>query len=277
MNEYEEGLQLHEDKFGNDKDNAIAPATIHEFDFALINEYFAALERQGPGSPEATIRALSFVDTLPENARIADLGCGTGGQTMVLARHTQGTITALDLFPGSIDKLNATAEKLKFQNRVKGIAGSMDNLPFQKNEFDLIWSEGAIANIGFEKGLNYWKGFLKTGGYIAVTYESWFTNERPAEIEKWWVDAVPEIAAIGHNISIMQKAGYVPAAAFTLPENCWIDGYFIPQKTRQEEFLKQHAGNKTVESFIAFLKREAELYSKYKQYYGYVFYIGKKI
>jgi hypothetical protein len=41
--------------------------------------------------------------------------------------------------------------------------------------------------------------------------------------------------------------------------------------------LKKHAGNKTVEDMIAFMRREADLYSKYKQYYGYVFYIGKKI
>ena len=153
----------------------------------------------------------------------------------------------------------------------------MDNLPFQNDEFDLIWSEGAIASIGFEKGLNYWKGFLKKNGYIAITYESWFTDKRPAEIEKWWLDAVPEINTIGHNVLIMQKAGYVPIAAFTLPENCWIDTYFTPQKTWQEEFLKKYAGNKTVEDFIASQRYEAELYSKYKQYYGYVFYIGKKI
>jgi ubiquinone/menaquinone biosynthesis C-methylase UbiE len=153
----------------------------------------------------------------------------------------------------------------------------MDNLPFQNDEFDIIWSEGAIANIGFEKGLNHWKGFLKKDGYVAVTYESWFTNARPAEIEKWWLDAVPEISTIGHNISIMQKTGYIPVAAFTLPENCWIDNYLIPQKARQEEFLKKHAGNKTVEDMIALMRREADLYSKYKQYYGYVFYIGKKM
>jgi hypothetical protein len=194
---------------------------------------------------------------------------------MVLAQNAKGTITALDLFSGSIEKLNTTAEKLGFQNRVKGIVGSMDSLPFQNDEFDLIWSEGAIANIGFEKGLNYWKDFLKK--VVILTYESWFTDERPAEIEKWWVDAVPEIDTIGHNISIMQKTGYVPVAAFMLPENCWIDTYFIPQKARQEEFLKKHAGDKTVEVFIEYMRHEAELYSKYKQYYGYVFYIGKKI
>ena len=251
--------------------------TIHEFDFDLINEYFTELERLGPGSPTETIRALSFIDNLSNKTQIADLGCGTGVQTMVLAQNTEATITALDLYAGSIDKLNATAEKLGLQHRVKGIVASMDNLPFQKDEFDLIWSEGAIANIGFEKGLNHWKDFLKKDGYIAVTYESWFTDERPAEIEKWWMDAVPEIATIGHNISIMQKTGFIPVAAFALPEHCWIDNYFMPQKARQEEFLKKHAGNKNVEDMIAFLRREADLYSKYKQYYGYVFYIGKKI
>lgn len=251
--------------------------TIHEFDFSLINEYFSELERQGPGSPKETIRALSFIGNLSSKAQIADLGCGTGAQTMVLAQNTEATITALDLYAGSIDKLNATAEKLGLLNKVKGIVGSMDDLPFQNNEFDLIWSEGAIANIGFENGLNYWKKFLKKDGYVAVTYESWFTNERPIEIEKWWKDAVPEIRTIAHNISIMQKTGYIPVAAFTLPESCWIDNYFIPQKARQKEFLKKHAGNKTVENMIAFMRREADLYSKYKQYYGYVFYIGKKI
>ncbi|MDR0764243.1 MAG: hypothetical protein LBE65_01460 [Synergistaceae bacterium] len=74
----------------------------------------------------------------------------------------------------------------------------------------------------------------------------------------------------------MQKTGYVPVAAFALPENCWIDTYFIPQKARQEEFLKKYAENTTVDAFIANLRLEADLYSKYKQYYGYVFYIGKK-
>ena len=251
--------------------------TIHEFDFALINEYFTELERLGPGSPAETIRALSFIGNLANKTKIADLGCGTGVQTMVLAQNTEATITALDLYAGSIDKLNATAEKLGLQHRVKGIVASMDNLPFPKEEFDLIWSEGAIANIGFEKGLNHWRDFLKKAGYIAVTYESWFTDERPAEIEKWWMDAVPEITTIGHNIAIMQKTGYIPVAAFALPEHCWINNYFMPQKARQEEFLKKHAGNKAVENMIAFLRREADLYLKYKQYYGYVFYIGKKI
>ncbi|MDD5221128.1 MAG: class I SAM-dependent methyltransferase [Candidatus Pacebacteria bacterium] len=250
---------------------------IDVFGLKLISELHLGLERQGPGSSEMTIKALSFLDNLNENSRVADLGCGTGGQTMILAQNMTGNITGLDFLPGFIDIFNNNAKKLNLQERVKGIVGSMENLPFQKEEFDAIWSEGAIANIGFEKGLNYWKNFLKKGGYVALTYESWFTDERPAEIEKWWTDNVPEISTIGHNILTIQKSGYIPVAAFILPEECWTDNYFIPRETASKALLEKYAGDKTVEDFIAKMRYEAELYSKYKQYYGYVFYIGKKI
>ncbi len=251
--------------------------SIHEFDFNLICEYYSGVERQGPGSPEVTIKALSFIDNLTEKSHIADIGCGTGGQTMTLAKHTQASITGIDLFPTFIDLFNANAAEMNLQNRIKGIIGSMDNLTFQDEELDLIWSEGAIYNIGFERGLNEWRKFLKDGGYIAVTEVSWFTEERPAEINDFWIDAYPEIDTISNKVAQMQKAGYIPVATFILPENCWTEHFYAPQFDAQESFLKKYAGNRTAEEFIANQRHEQGLYDKYKGYYGYVFYIGKKI
>ena len=83
--------------------------TIHEFDFTLICNYFKGLNRQGPGSPEVTQKALSFTNELSDNARIADIGCGTGGQTMALANYTKGQITGIDLFPDFIEIFNRNA------------------------------------------------------------------------------------------------------------------------------------------------------------------------
>ena len=73
--------------------------TIHDFEFNLICDFFSNMERQGPGSPEVTLKALSFVDGLTDESLIADIGCGSGGQTMVLAQHTAGRLTGVDLFP----------------------------------------------------------------------------------------------------------------------------------------------------------------------------------
>ena len=243
----------------------------------LIIESHVGLERQGPGSPEIILKALSFLDSLNNISRVADLACGTGGQTMVLAQNIAGHITGVDICPDFINVFNDNAKKLNLQERVNGIVGSMKNLTFQKEEFDLIWSEGAIDSIGFEKGLTHWNSFLKKNGYVAVTCPSWLTDERPAEIEKFWADAGGGLDTIGYNISIMQKAGYSFVAAFTLPEKCWTDNYFTPREAADKALLEKYPGNKTVEAYIKDEKYEVELYLKYKQHYGYVFYIGQKV
>jgi len=251
--------------------------TIHEFDFNLICEFFSNVERQGPGSPEVTLKALSFIDNLSDKSLIADIGCGTGGQTMVLAQHAPGHITGLDLFPSFIDLFNTNARKLNLQDRVQGIVRSMEDLPFQNEELDLIWCEGAIYNIGFERGLNEWHKLLKPGGYIAVSESSWFTNERPAEIENYCMPHFPEMDTISNKVALIEKAGYMPVATFILPENCWIEHYFTPMIKAQEIFLDKYAGNKMVEEFVALQRYDAEMYRKYKEFYGYVFFIAKKI
>jgi SAM-dependent methyltransferase len=250
---------------------------IHDFDFNLICEYFSLIERQGPGSPEMTIKALSFIDNLTEQSMITDLGCGTGGQTMTLAQHTSGNITGLDLFPAFIELFNKNAANLNLQHRVNGVVGSMDELSFEPESLDLIWSEGAIYNIGFERGVNEWRNYLKKGGYIAVTEASWFTDDRPAEINDFWNAAYPEIDTIPVKIGQLQKAGYIPVATFCLPEYCWTTNFYEPQVAAQELFLKKYPDNPTARELIANERREAELYKKYKDYYGYVFYIGKKL
>jgi SAM-dependent methyltransferase len=258
--------------------------SIYEFDYTMICEYFASLKRQGPGSPESTLRALDFIegpDGMPLSGskipvQVADLGCGTGGQTMILAEHTAARITGVDLSPQFIGLFNENASAHGVQDRVHGITGTMGKLPFEKDSLDLIWAEGSIAHIGFERGINEWRPLLKTGGYIAVTDATWFTDERPQEIETFWNDAYPEIGTTAAKIAQLQKAGYMPVAAFALPETCWTDNYFVPAVEARKLFLKKHAGDKAAEQLMRFQQHEAELYDTYKQYYGYVFYIGKK-
>nr|WP_321406043.1 class I SAM-dependent methyltransferase [uncultured Carboxylicivirga sp.] len=251
--------------------------SIHELDLEIIVDYYSTVKRQGPGSPDITLKALSFIEGLNESSQIVDLGCGTGGQTMVLAQNAPGQITGIDLFPQFVDLFNANAKSLNLQNRVKGELGSMDNLLFETESLDLIWCEGAIYNIGFEKGLKYWHRFLKPGGYVAVSEATWFTDERPAEIQGFWMDAYPGIDTIPNKLEQMQSAGYFPIAAFMLPENCWIEHFYEPQIQAQIDFLKKNAGNRAVEDFIKNQQHEMELYYKYKQYYGYAFFIGKKM
>ena len=66
-------------------------------------------------------------------------------------------------------------------------------------------------------------------------------------------------------------------ATFILPENCWTEHYFAAKIEAQKIFLHKYAGNKIAEEFSSLQFDEEELYSKYKAFYGYTFFIAKKI
>lgn len=105
---------------------------------------------------------------------------------------------------------------------------------------------------------------------------SWFTDTRPAEIEDFWKDEYPEIDTIPRKMAQLQSACYITTACFVLPEDCWTDHFYAPQEDVQKAFLEKHTGNASATAFIENQRHEQRLYEKYKEYYGYVFYIGKK-
>jgi hypothetical protein len=87
----------------------------------------------------------------------------------------------------------------------------------------------------------------------------------------------PEIDTIPVKTAQMQRAGYEFIAAFSLPESCWTEDFYGPMPAAQEAFLKRHPGDPTARSLVDSQRHEKSLYDKYKAYYGYTFYIGRKI
>jgi SAM-dependent methyltransferase len=135
----------------------------------LFYRIFESLFRQGPGCREATHKAFLHLPPLPDDAAILDIGCGSGAQTRNLAAVTSGTITAVDNHQPFLDAIAAWADQNGLQGRIRTIRASMDNLPFEPGQFDLIWSEGAIFIMGFEQGLTAWRQLVKRGGCLVVS------------------------------------------------------------------------------------------------------------
>lgn len=244
----------------------------------LLVDFHKAGERQGPGSPEETRKALALTGLEKnENLKVADIGCGAGAQTITLAQQVNGHITAIDLFPEFLEKLDQKARVLGLSDKISTQRQSMDELQFGEGELDLIWSEGAIYNIGFETGIKAWRPFLKTGGYLAVSEISWITGSRPAELEQYWQEAYPEIDTVSNKIRALERNGYMPAAHFILPPYCWIDNYYRPMQQRFPQFLEQYNYADAVKAFIENEQKEIRMYEQYKDYYSYGFYIARKV
>jgi len=244
----------------------------------LLIDFHKDAERQGPGSNEDTLKALGFLSI--DNSRqlkVADIGCGSGAQTITLAQNLNAKITAIDLFPEFLEKLNSNAEKLGLQDKINTLQKSMDDLPFAKEEFDIIWSEGAIYIIGFEEGIKQWKEYLKVGGYIALSEITWTTNSRPKEIEEHWNVEYPQIDTASNKIKILEENGFSPVGYFYLPESSWINNYYQPIEDRIDKFLKKHNNSDLAKGIVEAEQNEINKYRKYKDFLSYGFYIAKKV
>lgn len=92
---------------------------------------------------------------LPEmdKPHILGVGCGSGGPTIELARLSNGEIIGLDIDQSALDKLNKKIEASGLSDRVKTVKGSLSDMNFPEESFEIIWAEGSIQLIGFKRGI----------------------------------------------------------------------------------------------------------------------------
>ena len=234
--------------------------------------------RQGPGGEAETKRAMELAGLdRSRHLKIADIGCGTGASTILLARELDAEMTAVDFLPEFLDELQARAKDHGVADRITTLNGSMDALPFEEGEFDVIWSEGAVYNMGFEAGVSAWNRFLKPGGKLVVSEITWLSAARPAELQSHWETEYPEIDLASAKIGHLERHGYSPEAYFVLPVHCWLENYYRPLQSRLDAFLERHGRSEQAKAVVDAERLEMALYEKYRDYYGYGVYVAKKM
>ncbi|GAB4547683.1 MAG: class I SAM-dependent methyltransferase [Phycisphaerales bacterium] len=246
-------------------------------DSDLLIDLHARNPRQAPGSDEETRRALALA-RLHDRARldVADMGCGTGGSTLVLARALDAHITAIDAAPAFVEHLRSRAEKEGLGSRITARTGNMESPGFDEESLDLIWSEGAIYNIGFERGVRDWYRLLRPGGVLCVSELSWTTRDRPSPVQAYWTGEYPGISTPCENLATLERSGYAPLGCFFLPGSCWEQEYFTPLRAGFDGFLERHAGSETASRIVQAERDEMRLYERFGAYYGYAFYIAQR-
>ena len=146
---------------------------------------------------------------LPEmdRPRILDIGCGSGIPTLELARLSQGNVIGIDIDQPVLDKFNRRIEEAGLTDRIQVINCSMFDMDFPDGSFDIIWSEGSIYAIGFERGLREWKHFLKPAGFIVIHDEQ---------------------GNVKGKLKQISNCGYDLLGDFILSKETWWTEYFAP-------------------------------------------------
>jgi SAM-dependent methyltransferase len=247
-------------------------------DFKLLIDLHSDGERQGPGGNAQTELALVLAGLSSRfSLEIADVGCGTGASTRLLARKLDAHITAIDFLPDFLEILRKKALEEGLENKIQTIVAKMDDLPFADASLDVIWAEGAIYNIGFLRGISEWRRFIKPNGILAVSELTWLTADRPGEIQHHWESEYPDVATASHKIEQLEKAGYKVIGYFPLPQECWLENYYRPMEGRFEAFLKRHANSAEAVELTNAERAEIDLYERYADYVSYGFYVAEKL
>ena len=242
----------------------------------IFHEIFHDLPRGGPGGNEYTNRAYQMMTGLPNEPHILDIGCGKGVQTLELARISNGHVTGLDNYQPFLDELTRCAKKEGMKNKIQTRLGSMFSLNFKTESFDVLWSEGAIYIIGFEKGLTEWQRFLKPSGYIAVSELSWFRSDPSMELLAFWKQEYPGIKTIDENLEIIARTGYQLIGHFNLPDIVWWESLYKPMTNKLIDMEKKYQNDPKAMDIIKTQFQEIEFFGKYSDWYGYTFYVMRK-
>jgi SAM-dependent methyltransferase len=258
--------------------NVLPTWAMHQDELALLVDLHIDGPRQGPGGDDETrlAIALSGLKGAP-NLRIADIGCGTGTATLVLARELGAQVTAVDFLPQFLARLEQAAASTGVADRITTVTASMEALPLAQAAYDAIWSEGAIYNMGFAAGVEAWRRHLRPGGILAVSELTWLTAERPEELQSHWKREYPEVDTASGKIAVLERLGFAPLGYFALPERCWLDNYYRPMQQRFPAYLARHGGSEAARAIVAAEEGEISLYERYKDFVGYGYYIARKV
>jgi SAM-dependent methyltransferase len=235
---------------------------------------YEGLKREGPGSPAMTRQAYEMCTGLPDNPCILELGCGTGGATMDLARITDGTIVATDVYQPFLDTLMQRAEALGVSDRMSTRLKDMSDLDFPPHSFDLIWCEGAAYIMGVDKGLAYWKQFLRPGGCLVFSDLVWLTADAPDEVREFWKEGYPAMRTARDNEQAAGKLGYMSLGHFIIDDACWEDFYNDVER-RMNEVEPEYRDDPDGRAIIDSTRLEIDLYRRHPGIYGYCMHVLK--
>ena len=243
-------------------------------DMKCFLEIHHDIPREGPGTNAITRRAYSYLENLPENPRILDIGCGPGKQTIELAKLSRGQVTAIDLHQPYLETLRKNAANLGLRN-IEILNCSMDDLPCDPESIDVIWGEGSIYIMGFKKGLRYLRSFLKPSGYLAVSEITWLKHGVPEICKTYWEKNYDEMYPIEEKERQIREAGYEPVRHFILPKESWWTEYYSYILKRIEK-IEAGKVSREMREVLRLEIEEMDMHRKYSEYYGYVFYIMRK-
>ena len=243
----------------------------------IFFEVFESLPRQGPGNRACAKRALDLCRDLPRSPAVLDLGCGAGGQTLHLAGLIgSGSIVAIDCHAPGIERLRAVVAERGLAQRIGAIVGDMASPQQPPGSFDLIWSEGALYNLGLRNALRICHDLLRPGGYLAFTDAIWRKENPPPAIKASFELDYPTMGRLEDDLVAIRDGGFDLVGHFTLPDEAWWEYFYTPMETRIAELREKYSGDSAASAVLEQIAEEPRMHRLHGDFYAYEFFVAQR-
>jgi SAM-dependent methyltransferase len=231
---------------------------------------FGGMEQLGPGGNAHTLHVLRLLPK-QEFRVVVDAGCGTGRQTIALAKELGTLVHGIDAYEPFLNDLVRRAKEAKVEHLVQALCMDIKDIPHVFRAIDLLWSEGAAYHIGFSNALATWASAVVPEGFAVVSELSWLKEQAPDAVKEFFRSGYPDMQSVQQNAVVAERAGYKVLTTYTLPRQAWVDGYYDILAPRAKALLEHP--DSSVRDFAADTIREIEVLEISEDSYGYVFYV----
>jgi SAM-dependent methyltransferase len=254
-------------------------ATVAGLDAAMQERLAAVLETRGADPQQQAMRRAFLGDVpFPAQARVLDVGCGTGVLTRLLARWPEvGQVVGVDPAPSLLGRARELAANLPNATFREADARS---LPFEAGSFDVVVFDSTLSHVpGPDGALGEAVRVLRPGGFLAAFDGDYATttvalgDDDPLQAcvdammassvtDRWLVRRLPALVR-GRGLEIVRfrSHGFVETAE---------GGYMLTIVDRGADLLR--AAGQIGEGLAAALKAEARRRVDAGAFFGHIAY-----
>ena len=255
--------------------------SVRDLDAAMQQRLADVLEKRGADPQQQAMRRAFLAEVpIPREARVLDMGCGTGVLTRLLAKQPGvASVVGVDPAPALLAKARNAAAALP---NVSFREGDGRSLPFDQASFDLVASDSMLSHVPApERALEEAFLVLRPGGCLAVFDGDYATttvalgDHDPLQVcvDAMMANSVTDrrimrrlaaiVAAAGFGIVSFRSFGFVETGS---------DGYMLTVVDRGADILcgQGDIGPETA----AALKAEARRRLKAGRFFGHIAYAG---
>ena len=179
--------------------------------FPRIEEAFQAAldESLRPRGPDLLFDIVAGL-RLPPVARVLDLGCGEGKQSIELAKRFRFAVHGIDPVPRQLEVANATLEEAakrdtELRKLVRFEAGAAESVPAEGASVDLIWCRETLYFFDLDKAFAECRRVLRAGGYMLI-YHNFGTDRLDPREAEWWHGVTPGTVPANSSVQHVEAA-----------------------------------------------------------------------